>query len=128
MRTLEVHEKGWPQFCRKIEEFCRGAMISIEIHDAQGAKTAIAQDVPLRALGLVDEKSSCNTNLVIEAGLPDQKPIRHVVIEPIHIRLRNGNGGDRYNRLQISAENGTTTVDLHPVLNQELLKGLGLVA
>ena len=128
MRTLEVHEKGWPQFCRKIEEFCRGAMISIEIQDSQGAKTAIAQDLPLRALGLVDEKSSCNTNLVIEAGLPDQKPIRHVVIEPIHIRLRNGNGGDRYNRLQISAENGTTTVDLHPGLNQELLKGLDLVA
>ena len=126
MTTLEVPEKDWPQFCRKIEEFCRGAMVCIELHDAQGTQNTVAHDVPLRALGLANEEKSCNTTLTIEAGLPGEKPVRHVVIEPIHIRLRNGSGGDRYNRLQISAENGTTILELHPGLSQGLLKGLHL--
>jgi hypothetical protein len=124
MKTVEVNEKKWREFCKRIEEFCRGAAVTIELENDAGDKRMIAQDVPLRGLSLEEEADPCNTNLVIEAGLPDQKPIRHVVLEPIHIRLRNREGTDRYNRLQISAENGVTNVELHPGLNQALLNRL----
>ena len=123
MKTVEINEKKWRQFCQQLEEFCRGAAVTIELENESG-KNTIARDVPLRSLTLGEDQDPCNTNLVIEAGLPDQKPVRHVVLEPIHIRLRNRDGTDRYNRLQISAENGVTSIEFHPGLNQALLKGL----
>src|SRR5579883_394069 len=127
MKTLEIKEQGWRDFCRKTAEFCRGAMISIELEDSGGKKT-IVQDLPLQGFDLVNTETGCNTNLIVEAGLPDQKSVRHVIIEPIHIRLRNETGSDRYNRVHISAENGTTIIQLHPGLNQAFLEQLDLAA
>lgn len=101
-------------------------MVTIEVDNGAGAKSTVVQGVPLRHLAFDEKASACNANLVIEAGGPDQRPIRHIVLEPIHIRLKNGNGTDRYNWVQILAENGTTTVELHPGLNQALLDTLDL--
>ncbi len=122
MKTVEVKEKQWGRFCQQLEQFCRGAAVNIELESEPGNKHAIAREMPLRSVML--EQEPCNTNLVIEAGLPDQKPVRHVVIDPIHVRLRNHDGSDRYHRLEISAENGITTVELHPGLNEALVQTL----
>ena len=126
MTTVEVNEKKWGQFCQRLEEFCRGALVKVQVKDHEGMERTVAQDVPLRRVALDDQSDACNTRLVIEAGLADQTPIRHVVLEPIHIRLRNGNGSSRYNRVQILAENGTTTMELRPGLGEALLKELEL--
>ena len=127
MKTVEVDPKKWVQFCHRLEEFCRGAMLTIETttNDGRTIRT-VAQEVPLRHLALDDTTDPCNTNLVIEAGSANEKPLRHTIIEPIHIRLKNGNGSDRYNHLQILAETGTTNLRLNPGLNLALLKGLEL--
>lgn len=52
--------------------------------------------------------------------------MRHVVVEPIHIRLKHEGDGDRYNRFEITAENGTTVARLHPGLNPTRLEGLAV--
>jgi len=126
MTTVEVNEKKWRQFCQQLEEFCRGALVKVQVKDGEGLERTVAHDVPLRRVELDDQSDACNTRLVIEAGLADQSPIRHVVLEPIHIRLKNSNGSGRYNRVQILAENGTTTMELHPGLSEALLKALEL--
>jgi len=125
MKTIEVQEKHWDQFCQQLEEFCRGAMVTINV-DHGGKKTTLAERLPLRHLELDTKADPCNTNLVIEAGVQEGKRVRHTVVEPIHIRLKNGNENDQYNHLQILAEGGTTTVELHPGLNQALLQGLAV--
>jgi len=48
------------------------------------------------------------------------------VLEPIHIRLVQTGVADRYNRLQVPAENGNTVVTLHPGIPKEALSGLEL--
>ena len=106
MTTLEVAEKKWEQFCQRIEEFCRGAMVSIQVVEPDGARRTVVQRVPLVRVALDENSDPCNTRLVIEAGSPGERPVQHVVIEPIHIRLKNGQDNDRYNHLQIIAENG----------------------
>jgi len=84
------------------------------------------ENTPLLHLAFDEHADACNANLVIEAGVPDSKPVRHIVVEPIRILLRNGKDTERYNTMQIMAENGTTTMQLRPGLAQEFLKGLEL--
>jgi len=97
-------------------------MVSIELQQPDGSTANIARDVPLREIALDDKTDPCNTNLVIEAGT--HNPVRHVVVEPIHIRLRHDGTGERYNQVQIVAENGVTTVVFRPGLSPETLPGL----
>src|SRR2546423_13756243 len=122
MRTIEISERKWEQFCRKVDAICHGGLVTIQMADTQGARKTIAEDLPLQSMGLDIKSDPCNRKMLIEAGLPDQKPMLHAVIEPIHVQLKNDRDERRYNRLQIIAENGTTLVDLHPGLNGAELK------
>src|SRR6266705_6481833 len=123
-RTIEISEKKWEEFCRQVDEICHEGLVGVQVEGANGAKKTIVHDLALQSIGLDDKSDLCNTNLIIEAGLPNEKPTMHVVVEPIHIRLKNDRDEKRYNRLEIIAENGTTIVELHPGLNSKELKGL----
>ena len=125
MTTLEVTQSKWERFCQQLEESCRGAMITIELVQLDGAMTTIARDLPLGSVILDEKSNSCITTIVIQAGVPGAKPVRHTVVEPIHVRLKNKTGGDRYNRVEILAENGTTIVSLHPGFEPGKVQGLG---
>lgn len=126
MKTVEVDQTKWSQFCQNIEEYCRGAEVTVELDTGSDSKTTVIENAPLRHFSFDEHADPCNANLVIEVGDPDTKPIRHLVVEPIRILLRNGKDPERYNSMQIMAENGTTTMELRPGLNQALLKGLEL--
>ena len=121
MTAVEVDQKKWEQFCDRVQATSQGAMVTIDEMNPDGSRKTIVQNMPLLKVALDDKSDPCNTNLIIEAGLPNQKPIRHVVVEPIHIRAKNETG-DRYNTLQIEAENGNTIVHFHPGLNPAWLK------
>jgi len=124
MKTVEIAPKKWKQFCDKLQEFCQGALVNIQLLPPDGATRTVAADLPLLRFSLDDKSDNCNTNLVIEAGLPGEKAVRHIVVEPIHIRLKNNGDGDRYHQLQIIAENGTTLIVIHPGLDPARLKEL----
>jgi len=91
-----------------------------------GATQSIFERLPLVRIALDENSDPCNARIFIEAGLPAERPIQHVVIDPIHIRLKDGSDNDRYNHLHILAENGTTIIDLNPGINPGLLKDLNL--
>ncbi len=124
MPVAEIDQKAWCQFCLRVQDACRGSMISMEIMGADGSRRMVARDMPLRSVALDYESSPCNQAIVIEAGIAGEKPVRHLIVEPIHIRLSKNGGGERYSRMQIMAENGTTVLDFHPGLTEGLLKGL----
>ncbi len=124
MKTMEVSAKKWEQFCAAFQQLKRGTMVSIEHVRPDGSSSTVARDVALVRIGLDAQNDGCSTNLLIEAGLPGETPACHRVIEPIHLRLKNGDGSGRYHRLEITAENGVTTIIFHPGLNPEILKGL----
>lgn len=126
MKTVEVDEKKWSRFCQRIEEHCRGAMVTVELEPGSGSKTTVIANAPLRHVSFDEHADPCNANLVIEVGAADSKPVRHLVVEPIRILLRNGKDTERYSSMRIMAENGTTTMELRPGLDQALLKGLEL--
>jgi hypothetical protein len=119
MTTIEVGRDHWENFCERITKTQQGALISIHVEEPDGRSNSIAQDQPLRSFRLDDQTDPCNTLLLIETGLPGQKGIEHRIIEPIHLRLKNGRD-DHYNLAQIMAENGTTVLTMHPGLNSAL--------
>jgi hypothetical protein len=119
MTTIEVGRDQWQNFCERITQLHHGSLISIQVDEPDGRANSIAQDQPLRSMRLDDKTDPCNTLLLIETGLPGQKGIEHKIIEPIHLRLKNGRD-DHYNRALIMAENGTTVLTMHPGLNSAL--------
>ena len=99
-------------------------MVSIQTIQPGGPASTVVDNAPLRRVALDDKSDPCNTNLVIETGLPGERPVTHVIVEPIHIRLKNGKSDDRYHSVHIVAENGITVVEFHPGLSPAILKGL----
>ena len=118
----EISQKGWKTFCERLTDSCKGAMLRIELQRTDGTKLDIARDVALRGIRFDADSDPCNTNLIIEAG--QNEPIRHIVVEPIYIRLRSNGQEERFSLLEIMAENGTTSALLSPGITPETLKGL----
>ncbi len=126
--TTEIAETKWNEFCRRLAKACYGSMVSIELAQPDGSRTNIAENVPLLSLALDDRSDPCNNRIVIEAGAPDEHPVRHEVLEPIHVRLKRDREGRRYNEVHLLAENGITVLTLHPGVSPRVVKGLEVMS
>src|SRR5260221_9326669 len=84
MKSIEVNEKKWAQFCRSVDEYCRGAMVTIKLEEGSGVKTVIVENAALRHMAFDAHAEACNSNLVIEAGGQASKELRHIVVGPVH--------------------------------------------
>jgi hypothetical protein len=123
MTTTEIGRESWEKLCERITNHNPGSLVNVELVQPDGLQKAIAHDLPLRQIGVDAESDACNDLLILEMGHPTQKPLRHVIVEPIHVRLRH-NGQGRYHRLEVAAENGTTTIDFRPGLPVTIADGV----
>lgn len=98
------------------------AELTVEILHPDGRKDQIARDVPLQSMTF-DKTDSCSDRISVNVGLPGHKPVTHVIVEPIHIRLKSAENGS-FNPMQIDAESGTTLVTFRPALRADFLQGL----
>ncbi|HVV01005.1 MAG TPA: hypothetical protein VHH88_06555 [Verrucomicrobiae bacterium] len=113
MKTIEVSQNQWANFCERLTQQHREALVTVQTEDGEGKITTLMQDKPLRALRLDDRSDPCNTLLILETGLAAEKGSEHRVIDPLHIRLKDGSS-DHYTRIQILGENGATILTMHP--------------
>ena len=120
--TTEIPQRSWQQFCERLNELYRGA-VSIRLAEPNGEKKPIVEDVPLRTVAL-RHQSECNDVVAIEAGRPDERPLQHLVLEPVRIVLWQDGESGRYNHLEILGEAGTTEIDFHPGINSGILEKL----
>jgi hypothetical protein len=124
MKTREISPKAWPKFFGRLAEFHRGTMISIRTVQTDGVSSFVLQNVPLQSVVWDDKSDACNDTILIEAGLPDERPTQHRIVEPIQVLLKNGDDNDRYNHVHILAEEMTTIITLKPGLTPVVLDGL----
>jgi hypothetical protein len=111
MKTLEIQSGRWQEFCEKFTEFNRGSLLTIEIIGRDGIRAEVFRDVPLDKMTF-DKTDACND--VINVGLnggPDQRKLNHIVIDPMHLRIRQAEAGKKL--LEIGSENGTTLMTFH---------------
>lgn len=91
-------------------------MVRLEVLEGNGSKRLVAEDVPLQSISFAEHRNECSDEIVIEAGLPDERPMQHRVLEPFEIRLKDGSKNDRFNHIEILAESGTVDMTINPGL------------
>lgn len=120
MKTEELIRPDWKEFGRRLQERCRGSMVTIELVNPDGARRTIVKNEPLQSVAT--EESDCNTHFVLETGAAGAKPARHEIIDPSEAVLHQ-QGSDRCQQLDIFGENGTTIATFHPGLTPDVWQG-----
>ena|SRR5438270_9888417 len=121
MKTIEIPREQWRHFCERLTELHRGAMVTIKIEESEGGDRILADQEPLQSVLLDDRSDDCNDIIIVETSEPDRKGKQHRVVEPVYVRLKNGDN-DRYNHLHILAESGSTMITLNPGFNPALAR------
>jgi len=122
MRTFEVPQDRWNPFCEQLAKLSPDAMVRIKNVRPDGVTDVVADNAPLLRFSIDEKSDACSNTLLIEAGEPGEAQVRHLVIEPIRIILKDDGNEGRYHTIEIPAENGTTLVTLHPGITSEALK------
>lgn len=121
--TTEIPQKSWDSFCQRLRDWYRG-VVSIRWIQPGGELRSVAQDLPLQRLVFQKQEQSCSDTMTVEAGLPDESPLQHRIIEPFRVVLRKNHESGRYNELEILAETGKTEIIFTPGLDSNFLEKL----
>lgn len=120
MKTLAIHPKEWRKFCEEFTQLNKGSVMSVELVGFDGRKDEVAHDHLFQKITL-DTTDACSDMMSITLGEEGERRINHLVIEPVHVRLKQKEEGQKI--LQIEAENGVTRVMFHsgkfPLMNFE---------
>jgi len=111
MKTQEIPNEEWQEFCEKFTEFNRGSLLTVEVIGGDGIRSDVARELPLNKMTF-DTTDACSDVISLNLGsAPDQRKINHFVIDPMHLRIRQAEAGKKL--LEIGCENGTTLVTFH---------------
>lgn len=84
----------------------------------------VMQELPLQRFFFQKQNQSCSDTMTVEAGLPNERPLQHQIIEPFQVVLRKNDESGRYNELEILAETGKTEITFSPGIDSGLLEKL----
>ena len=122
METKEIENTAWEAFCRKLQEIQPRTRLTIERVRRDGQPVEVVSDLELREARL-DRNDACNDIINFTLVQPTGETLEYAITEPIHIRLRQEKS-DRYNTIEILAEDGTHVLSAHPGFRQDLIGDL----
>lgn len=122
MGTKEIPTKDWEKVCQRINDLRQQALLTVEVLESDGQKRQVVRDVPLQSI-VYDRSDACNDRIALHLGPASQKPMTHLIVQPIHMTLRPAENGS-FNPLQIDAESGITLLTFRPALRGDVLQGL----
>src|SRR4051812_11934707 len=120
----EVDTTDWQNFCQRINEQREGAAVTIDVIERDGIQIEKGRDLTFKSM--VFDHDPCND--IIKVHALDATEVKHEIIEPIHIRLREVDENGTFNSIAIEAENGTTFLTFHPAIHAQMLAGLKLLS
>ena len=109
-KTIAIHPKEWRDFCESFTQLNRGSMMTVELQHMDNRRDTIAENEMFRRMTL-DMSDACNNMISLSLGEEGNRRIHHIAIEPIHLRLKQFDDGQKI--LQIEAENGVTLLTFH---------------
>ena len=121
--TKEIPQKSWGSFCDELKDSYRGA-VSIQAIQPEGDARVIAENMPLLTFAFQKQEQACSDLMMIETGLPHERPLQHQIIEPFRVILRKNAESGRYHELEILAESGETRITFTPGIESGLLEKL----
>jgi hypothetical protein len=117
----ELPQTSWESFCERLRDWYRG-VISIRWIQPGGDLRIVAREMPFQRFLFQKQNPSCSNTITVEAGLPNERPLQHQIVEPFRLILRKNDESGRYNELQILAETGKTEITFTPGLDPTLLE------
>ena len=122
METKEVNSTAWQAFCNKLQEIRPRTRLTIERLDRNGHQVRVVNNLELREARL-SRSDACNDILNFTLTEDNGEAVDYAITEPIHIKLRQ-EGSDRYNEVEIIAEDGTHILSTRPGFRQDLIGDL----
>ncbi len=120
MKAIAIHPNQWSSFCEAFTQLNKGTLIDLNVERLNGRKEEIARRESFHKMTF-DTGDACNNMISITLGQDGARRMNHVVIEPIHLRLKQHQDGHKF--LQIEAEDGITFLTFHsgklPLMNFE---------
>ena len=119
----EINSRDWPDFCNRLNQQCRGALVRIESILPDGKKSDRVGEATFEGMEL-DRSDSCND--VLHLRVRNEREVKYDIVDPIHILLRETRPGEDFNPIQIEGETGTTFVTFKPAIHAQMLAGLNV--
>ena len=120
MKAIAIHPRQWSSFCEAFTQLNKGTLIDINVERLNGRKEEIARNEFFHKMTL-DTSDACNNMVSIALGQEGTRRNNHVIVEPIHLRLKQHHDGHKF--IQIEAEDGITFITFHsgklPMMNFE---------
>jgi|SRR5688500_3451804 len=123
METKEINTAAWAKFCGKLQEIRPRTRLTIERVDRNGHQVRVVNNLELREARLNRNDDACNDILNFTLTEDNGEAVEYAITEPIHIKLRQEDS-DRYNEIEIIAEDGTHILSARPGFRQDLIGDL----
>lgn len=121
--TTEIAPKSWETFCQRLKDWYRG-VVSIRWIQPGGGLRVVADGLPLLRLVFQRQNQSCSDTMTVEAGLSNDRPLQHQIVEPFRVIARKNVETGRYNELEILSETGKTEIAFTPGIDATLVEKL----
>lgn len=119
----EIDTSDWRKFCQRLNQQQKGGAVSIEVIERDGIQSEIGRNLRFQFLAF-DTGGGCNDIIRVHAG--DGTEVKHEIVDPIRIRLREVDDRGTFNPVTIEAENGITFLIFHPAPHAQIIEGLKL--
>ena len=122
METKEIKAGAWEAFCRQLQEIRPRTRLTIERVERNGNRVSVVNNLELREARL-NRNDACNDVLNFTMTEDNGEAVEYAITEPIHIKLRQEDS-DRYNEIEIIAEDGTHILSARPGFRRDLMSDL----
>jgi len=122
METKEINSTVWKAFCEKLQEIRPRTRLTIERVERDGKLGRVIDNLELQQAQL-NRTGACNDIISFTLAEDSGQAVEYTITEPIHIKLRQEES-DRYNAIEIIAENGTHILSARPGFRQDLIEDL----
>ena len=122
METKEISSTAWESFCGKLEGIRPRTRLTIERVDRNGNQVRVVNNLELQE-ARINRSGACSDMLNFTLTEDNGGTVEYVITEPIHIKLRQEES-DRYNEIEIIAEDGTHILSTRPGFRQDLIGDL----
>jgi len=122
METKEINSTVWEALCRKLRELRPRTRLTIERVERDGKLTRVVNNLELQQAQL-NRTGACNDIISFTLAEDSGEAVEYTITEPIHIKLRQQDG-DRYDTIEIIAENGTHVLTARPGFRRDLIEDL----
>ena len=122
METKEIKSTVWEAFCKKLREIRPRTRLTIERVERDGKLARVVNNLELRQAQL-NRTGTCNDIISFTLAEDSGEAVEYTITEPIHIKLRQEDS-DRYDAIEIIAENGAHILSARPGLRRDLIEDL----